>query len=83
MELKSPTLYAHLQLAPRHIARLESHDVNGAWPLGILSKDLHCLPSPSIWALWRSIHATTSFDATIAVPGEIYSRGMNSLPHRN
>src|SRR5439155_13188167 len=41
------------------------------------------LPSPSIWALSRSIHATTSFDATIAVPGEIYSRGMNSLPHRN
>jgi len=42
LELKSPTLYAHLQLAPRRIARLESHDANGAWPLGILSKDLHC-----------------------------------------
>src|SRR6266550_1095325 len=41
------------------------------------------LPSPSIWALSRSIHATTSFDATVAVPGEIYSRAMNSLPHRN
>ena len=40
------------------------------------------LPSPSIWALSRSIHAT-SFDATVAVPGEIYSRAMNSLPHRN
>src|SRR6266513_6515198 len=41
------------------------------------------LPSPSIWALSRSIHATTSFDATVAVPGEIYSRALNSLPHRN
>ncbi len=27
--------------------------------------------------------ATTSFDATVAVPGEIYSRALNSLPHRN
>src|SRR6266705_3233130 len=41
------------------------------------------LPSPSIWALSQSIHATTSFDAAVAVPGEIYSRAMNSLPHRN
>src|SRR5207302_6311395 len=41
------------------------------------------LPSPSIWALSRIIHATTSFDAAVAVPGEIYSRAMNSLPHRN
>jgi len=41
------------------------------------------LPSPSIWALSRSIHATTSFDAAVAVPGEIYSMAMNSLPHRN
>src|SRR5438477_3390894 len=41
------------------------------------------LPSPSIWALSRSIQATTSFDAAVAAPGEIYSRAMNSLPHRN
>ncbi len=47
------------------------------------SKVLQPLPSPSIWALSRSIHATTSFDAAVAVPGEIYSRAMNSLPHRN
>src|SRR6266481_9782493 len=39
------------------------------------------LPSPTIWALARSIYATTSFDAAVAVPGEIYSRAMNSLPH--
>jgi len=37
----------------------------------------------SIWALSRSIHATTSFDAAVAVAGDIYSRAMNSLPHRN
>ena len=43
---------------------------------------LPCHP-PVFWALSRIIHATTSFDAAVAVPGEIYSRAMNSLPHRN
>jgi len=41
------------------------------------------LPSPSILGALASIHATTSFGAAVAVPGEIYSRAMNSLSHRN
>src|SRR5438309_5351852 len=52
-------------------------------PVRLEGKQRTCLPSPSIWALSRSIHATTSFDAAVAVPGEIYSMAMNSLPHRN
>src|SRR5260370_24661880 len=44
--------------------------------------ELAC-PPPVFWALSRIIHATTSFDAAVAVPGEVYSRAMNSLPHRS
>src|SRR6266513_20389 len=46
-------------------------------------KRCQLLPSPSILGALASIHATTSFEAAVAVPGEIYSRAMNSLSHRN
>src|SRR6266550_7787765 len=49
----------------------------------IAGKEQLVLPSPSILGALASIHATTSFDATVAVPGEIYSRAMDSLSHRN
>ena len=62
------TLLRDLKFAFRSLARV---------------KGLAVLPSPSILGALASIHATTSFDAAVAVPGEIYSRAMNSLSHRN
>ncbi len=38
-------------------------------------------PPPVFWALSRIIHATTSFDAAVAVPGEIYSRVCHGERH--
>src|SRR5256885_35714 len=46
--------------------------------ISIRQCDLIACPPPVFWALSRSIHATTSFDAAVAVAGDIYSRAMNS-----
>src|SRR6266576_389178 len=61
------------------LRRLASH-IAGSAPEWVLPNPC---PPPVFWALSRVFHATTSFDAAVAVPGEIYSRAMNSLPHRN